>query len=111
MGNKLSRDELDELERRQIIKRQMKLESKEINQNWYFVYGLTPPQSELDCSVIDKVTLRNIWYEDNFIFNKIKALKPNEVNLDRFSRCLYLTLYEGVLRHGKVSITVDPPRI
>lgn len=62
----------------EICRRQAKLEAKEIKQTWNIVFGNVKPKKKKEIYKIDGITLRNIWLEPLFIFNKIVNLFPQE---------------------------------
>lgn len=62
------------------ISRQKLLEVTEIKpQTWSFVFGDEIPKYKKEICRIDDITPRNLWMESLYIFNKIKALRPNEI--------------------------------
>lgn len=64
--------------RQAIIDKQMQLLKEEINLDWRFVFGEEKPKKKKDAFVIKNVTRRNVWMEDDFLFNCIKSAKPDE---------------------------------
>jgi hypothetical protein len=66
-------------EREKILERQRRLEDIDVSpQTWNFVFGDETPKTFQDVYEIKDVTPRNIWMEDNFIVNQIKAYRPDE---------------------------------
>jgi hypothetical protein len=70
----------DEKRRRQILKRQKKLEKHEIKQSWPFVFGEDTPKQKKDILLIENVTPRNVWMEGTlFLFEEIMKFRPDEI--------------------------------
>jgi hypothetical protein len=60
------------------IFRQQQIEQFETNQTWNFVYGLEKPKKLKETKQLTNVTYRNIWMENNFLYNQIVELNPDE---------------------------------
>jgi len=65
----LTKEEVEERERRKAIVRQIRLERVEINQQWTFVFGEDIPKQKKQLLAIENVTPRNIWLEDLYLVN------------------------------------------
>eukprot|EP01031_Cornospumella_fuschlensis_P044587 gene44587-54525_t len=65
--------------KKDIIKRQKQLEKEEIIQEWTIAVGKEIPKKRKDCFKVKNVSRRNVWMEDLFIFNQIKAHFPDEI--------------------------------
>lgn len=61
-----------------IVEKQKNLEKEEISLDWRIVIGYSAPKKRKDTYVIPNVTRRNIWFEDNFIYNYIKGFEPEK---------------------------------
>jgi len=61
-----------------ICKRQSTLEREEINLEWRLVFGSVAPKKKKDTFLLKNITRRNVWMETNFLYNQIKAFKPDE---------------------------------
>lgn len=61
----------------EILKKQKQLEQNEINLEWRYVFGPIKPKKKEIC-ILTNVTLRNIWMNHLFIFEQIKAQRPDE---------------------------------
>ncbi len=70
--------EKEKKHKKEVLIRQNKLLKEEIKQSWKIVFGDEVPKKKKEISVIQNVTARNIWMEDQFLFNHIKQLKPEE---------------------------------
>jgi hypothetical protein len=75
---KPTKAELEARAKKIAIFRQQKIEQFEINQTWNFVYGLQKPKRSADVKQLKDITYRNIWMEQNYLFNQIVALNPQE---------------------------------
>eukprot|EP01040_Poterioochromonas_malhamensis_P014098 gene14098-15584_t len=62
-----------------ILKRQKKFQENEIIQTWKIGIGSEMPKKGKDIFEIHNITRRNVWMEENFIFNLIKSRFPDEV--------------------------------
>lgn len=65
--------------RKEILRRQKKLMEEEINQKWRITMGIDIPKKLKGTFLIENITRRNVWMEDNFIFNEIKKQFPDEI--------------------------------
>lgn len=80
MGTSRSKEQRkEEKARLEAINRQRYFELREIRQEWSFVFGTEKPRRRKELSVIKDVTLRNVWMVENYLFNKIKELRPDEL--------------------------------
>lgn len=52
---------------------------REINQSWQIAFGEGGLVSKKDLCIVKNITIRNIWLEDTFIYNAIKAFKSEEL--------------------------------
>ena len=97
-----------------IVKRQSNLKTWEINQSWRIVFGESVPKSCVDTSdlgysyVIDNISQRNIWMENNFLFEKIRSLKPDKL-FHPISD--YTIRYQPPGSRFRLIIPLDDPRI
>jgi hypothetical protein len=73
--------------RKEIIKRQKTYERAEVVQTWRIAMGSEIPKKIKDTFVITNITRRNIWMEEDFIFNQIKAQFPEDIfhSIDRYA--------------------------
>lgn len=62
-----------------ICRTQEELEAKEIVQNWNIVFGNIKPKKKKEIHVVERVSLRNIWLEELFIFQQIKTFKADVI--------------------------------
>ena len=68
-----------ELRRKNLaLLRQRQIEQFEINQTWSIIYGLKKPKNKNEIKEINNITYRNIWMEENYLYNKIIELQTNE---------------------------------
>jgi hypothetical protein len=65
--------------KKEICERQKKLQEKEVIQEWRIAMGSEIPKKMKDTFMIKNVTRRNVWMEENFVFNLIKEQFPDEV--------------------------------
>lgn len=66
--------------RKKTLLRQRFLELIEIApQTWSFVFGDEIPEFKKDICSITDITPRNLWMESLFLFNQIRALRPDEI--------------------------------
>ncbi|RYH13683.1 hypothetical protein EON65_35050 [archaeon] len=65
--------------KKDILKRQKQLEKEEVVQEWCIAVGKEIPKKKKDCFLVKNITRRNVWMEDLFIFNQIKAQFPDEI--------------------------------
>lgn len=83
MGNSKSKEQMaarkQEKARLEAINRQRYYELREIRQEWSFVFGTEKPRKKKELSVIKDVTPRNVWMIENYLFDKIKELRPDEL--------------------------------
>ena len=71
--------EKEQEQRDKILERQRRLEDIDVSpQTWNFVFGDEMPKTFKQVHQIKDVTPRNIWMEDNFIINQIKAFRPDD---------------------------------
>lgn len=66
-------------DREAAINRQRYYEAFEIRQDWNFVFGTEKPKQKKEVLKITDVTPRNVWMIDNYIFEKIKGMQPDEL--------------------------------
>ena len=69
----------EEKERKEAIRRQRRIEKFETNQVWNIVYGVEKPKKKTEIKQIKDITFRNIWMEENYLYNLIVAERPDEV--------------------------------
>lgn len=62
-----TKEDREELARREAIRRQIRIERVEINQKWTFVFGDDAPKQKKNLHVLENVTPRNIWFEDLYL--------------------------------------------
>jgi hypothetical protein len=76
----------EEAKKQEILKRQEEMMKAEINQTWKIAMGTKLPEKMKDLTLIQNVTRRNVWMEDNYVFNQIKSQFPNEVfhSIDKY---------------------------
>jgi len=67
-----------ENKRKALLDKQIKLLKEEINLSWRVVFGEKLPEKKKDTYMILNITRRNIWMEDNYLYNFIKSFKPEE---------------------------------
>mmetsp|Transcript_30094 Transcript_30094/g.28757 ORF Transcript_30094/g.28757 Transcript_30094/m.28757 type:complete len:566 (-) Transcript_30094:283-1980(-) len=79
--NKAQRDKAEIRKPRQkVLERQKYLELIEIvPQTWSFVFGDDLPEFMKEICEITNITPRNLWMEPLFLYNQIKALRPDEM--------------------------------
>ena len=70
-----------------ICKTQEELEKKEIIQSWNIVFGNIKPKKKKEIHVVERVSLRNVWLEELFIFEQIKTFKTDVIfhNISKYS--------------------------
>jgi hypothetical protein len=68
---KKDKERAEKLERKMIVLKQKQIEQFEVNQTWYFVFGTEKPKKKKDRLKIKNITYRNIWMDQNFLFNQI----------------------------------------
>ena len=80
MGNNQTKEEVkkkkEEKLRIDAINRQRYYELREIKQDWPFVFGTEKPRQKKEVLLLTDITPRNVWMVDNYIFEKIKAMRP-----------------------------------
>lgn len=64
---------------KQIVARQKKIIKQEINQTWRIAVGHEFPLLKKDTFLIADITRRNVWMENNFLFNQITSHFPNSL--------------------------------
>jgi hypothetical protein len=69
----------DKKRRKEICQRQKKFEAKEVFQTWKIAMGSEIPKNSKDILLIEGISRRNVWMEDNYVFEKIKANFPDQV--------------------------------
>lgn len=60
------------------ILKQKKIEQFETNQTWSVVFGKNKPAKSRDIPKFREVTFRNIWMEENFLYDQAVLLNPGE---------------------------------
>ena len=75
---KKDKERAEKLEKKLTLLRQKQIEQFEVNQTWSFVYGTVKPENKKQLLQIKEITYRNIWMEENFLYNQIVALNPAE---------------------------------
>lgn len=70
---KITAQMIKKKEREESIQRQIVEELLEVNVDMHFVFGDAPPEKKADVFTIKNVTSRNLWMEDLYLFNAIKA--------------------------------------
>lgn len=73
-----SKEAAESKRRKEVIKRQRKILANEINLTWRIAVGKDFPKKLKDTYVVSNMTRRNVWMEENFLFNQITALFPDE---------------------------------
>jgi hypothetical protein len=68
----------ERIERKSIISKQREIERWEINQTWKVVFGTIKPKNKKDILKFIDITYRNLWMEENFLFNQAIALNPGK---------------------------------
>ena len=61
------------------ILKQKKIEQFETNQSWNVVFGKERPAKNKDLLKFTDMTYRNIWMEEDFIYNQAVRLNPAEI--------------------------------
>ena len=67
------------LDKNLVILKQKKIEQFETRQEWNVVFGKEKPAKKKDLLKFKDVTLRNIWMEENFIYNQAVRMNPGEI--------------------------------
>ena len=68
----------ENLNKKLTILKQRKIEQFETNQSWHVVFGKQKSAMKLLPKFID-MTYRNIWMEENYIYNQAVKLNPSEI--------------------------------
>lgn len=99
---------LEESKKKEILRRQAKLLRNEINESWRIVFGDEVPKRKKGTFLINNITPRNIWMEDNFLYNQIKSFQPDEMFHKTFQ---YALKWQPPGSLFKLVIPLDNPQI
>lgn len=90
----------------EILERQERIMREEINQTWRIAVGKELPKQVKETITITNVTRRNVWMEDLYLFNNIKAKYPGEIfhSVDK-----YILRWQPPGSHFQIMIPLDDP--
>lgn len=94
--------------RRAVFKRQQRMIRQEINQTWRIAIGNELPKKKKDSFPISNMTRRNVWMEDLFIFNQIKAHFPDELF---HAPSQYVLKWQPLGSYFQIIIPMDEPSL
>lgn len=92
--------------KKEILARQGKLLRQEINQTWRIAVGKELPKKLKDTHLVKDITRRNVWMEDNYVFNQIKKEYPGEIfhSIDK-----YILKWQPPGSHFQIIVPLDDP--
>lgn len=94
--------------KKEILERQARILKAEINQSWRVAVGKTLPKQLKETIIVPNMTRRNVWMEDLYIFNNIKAKYPDEIfhSIDK-----YILKWQPPGSNFQVMIPLDDPSL